>query len=261
MAAGLKARREAEAIRSACEADRKELIRKGSALDNRESRLHEKEEHLDREIKTKAENLIKADRTKLEWEYKTRVHDNDRWTKTKQAELSKKYKTMTVTYQVEFMAVLIYGLISSILQVITTPIIREDILTFFTGLWKGIVGLYYLIESLGRNAAGLAYLIENPTASSVVYWIVLIAVIVVLIGGVVFGFGFVLFLYGGYVRDNQWDRHTAIAVIADVATTLFLVEEIRAWIPINLIAIQMLLFLMYSGMRAWIQHSREYTII
>ncbi len=251
MAAGLKARSEAEVIRSACEADRKDLTRKESDLADRESRLREKEDCLDREIKTEAENLIKADRTRLEWEYKSRRLDNDRQTKAKQAELSKKYKTMTVTYQVEFLAVLIYGLISSILQAVTTPIIREDILTFFTGLWKGIVGLYSLIESLGRNVAGLAYLIENPTASSVVYWIVLIVVIVVLIGVILFGLGIVLFLYGGYVRENQWDRHTVIVITMDIAVTLFLAEEIRIWIPINLIVIQIILLLLYSGIRGF----------
>lgn len=252
MAAGLKAKREAEAIRSACEADRKELIHKESALADRESRLRENEDHIDREIKSKAEDLIKADRTRLEWEYKTRMLDNDRLTKSKQAELSKKYKTMTVTYQVEFLAVLIYGLISSILQAITTPVIQADIVAFFIVIWKGIVGLYSLIEDLGRNAARVAYLIENPTASDIVYWILLIVVMVVLIGVTLFGLGFVLFLYGGYVRENQWDRHTVITITADIAVTFFLAKEIRMWIPINHIVIQILIFLGYSGIRAWI---------
>ena len=252
MAAGLKARREAEAIRSACEADRRELIRKGSALDNRESRLREKEEHLDLEIKTKAENLIKADRTRLEWEYKNRIQDNDHQTKAKQAELSKKYKTMTVTYQVEFMAVLIYGLISSILQAITLPVIREDTVSFFTGFWNGIVGFYGLIENIGHNAAGLATLIDNPIASGIVYWILLIVVMVLLIGSILFGLGFVIFLYGSYVRENQWDKHTVIAITMDIAITLFLAEEIRALIPVNLVVIQVGLFLVYSGIRAYI---------
>ena len=249
MAAGLNARSEAEAIRSACEADRQELIRKESVLADRERRLREKEACLDLEIKTKAENLIKADRTRLEWEYKSRRQDNDRQTKSKQEELSKKYKIMTVTYQVEFMTVLIYGLISSILQAITTPIIQEDIVTFFTGIWECIVGLYGLIENLGRNAAGLAYFIDTPTASGVVYWIVLIVVIVVLIGVILFGLGFVLFLYGSYVRENQWDRHTVIAITADIAVTLFLVEEIRNILPLNLAALQILIFIVYSLLR------------
>ena len=257
MAAGLKARSEAEAIKSACDADRQELIRKESVLADRESKLREKEDHFEREINSKAEKMIKADRTRLEWEYKSRSQDNDRQTKAKQDELSKKYKTMTATYKVEFMAVLIYGVISSILQAITTPVIIEDIISFFTGLWKGIVGLYTLIEMLARNVSGLAYLIENPTASGVVYWIALIVVMVVLIGVVLFGLGFVLFLYGSYVRENQWDRHTVIAIIADIAVTLFLAEEIRTWIPINLIVIQVGIFLVYSLIRARIQRVRS----
>lgn len=80
---------------------------------------------------------------------------------------------------------------------------------------------------------------------------------VVLIGVVLFGLGFVLFLYGSYVRENQWDRHTVIAIIADIAVTLFLAEEIRTWIPINLIVIQVGMFLVYSLIRARIQRVRS----
>lgn len=257
MAAGLKAKREAEAIRSACDADRQELIRKESALDNRESKLNEKEDHIDREIKTKAENLIKADRTRLEWEYKIRMQDNDRHTKAKQDELSKKYKTMTVTCKVEFMVVLIYGVISSILQAVTTPVIREDIVTFFTGIWKGIVGLYTLIEMLARNVAGLANYIEDPTASGIVYWIICVAIMAVLILAILFGLGLVLFRYGRYVRENQWDMYTVIAITVDIAVTLFLAEEIRRLIPINMVVIQAVILLIYSLIRARIRHVRS----
>ncbi len=257
MAAGLKAKSEAETIRSACEEDRQGLIRKESALADRESRLHEKEDHLDREIKTKAENLIKAERTRLEWEYKSRIKDNDCQTKAKQDELSKKYKTMTVTYKVEFMVVLFYGLISSILKVVTTSVIREDIVTFITGLWKGIVGLYSLIEMLARNVAGLANLIEDTTASGIVYWIICVAIMAVLILAILIGVGLVLICYGRYVRENQWDRHTVTVITVDIAVTLFLAEEIRRLIPVNLVVIQAVIFLLYSGVRARIRHVRS----
>lgn len=186
---------------------------------------------------------------KVEREYKSRIQDNNRQTKAKQAELSKKYKTMTGTYKVGFMAVLIYGVISSILQLVTTPVIQEDIVAFFTGLWKCGVGLYGLIEKLGRNAAGLAYLIENLTASGIVYWIICVAIMVVLILAILFGSGFVIFLYGGYVRENQWDRHTMIAITTDIAITLFLAEEIRRLLPVNLVIIQISFFVVYSWFR------------
>ena len=257
MAAGLKAKSEAEAIRSACEADRQELIHKESALANRESKLNEKEDHIDREIKTKAENLIKADRTRLEWEYKSRIKDNDCQTKAQQDELSKKYKNMTVTYKVEFMAVLIYGFISSILQSVTTPVITEDIISFFTGLWKGIVGLYSLIEMLARNVASLANYIEDPTASGIVYWIICVAIMAVLILAILFGLGLVIFHYGRYVRENQWDMYTVIVITVDIAVTLFLAEEIKRLIPINMVVIQAVILLIYSLIRARIRHVRN----
>lgn len=189
---------------------------------------------------------------KVEREYKSRIQDNNRQTKAKQAELSKKYKTMTVTYKVGFMAVLIYGVISSILQLVTTPVIQEDIVAFFTRLWKCGVGLYGLIEKLGRNAAGLAYLIENLTASGIVYWIICVAIMVVLSLAILFGSGFVIFLYGGYVRENQWDRHTMIAITTDIAITLFLAEEIRRLLPVNLVIIQISFFVVYSWFRYFI---------
>ena len=252
MAAGLKAKRAAEAIRSACDADRQELIRKESALADRESRLREKEDHIDREIKSKAEDLIKADRARLEREYKSRSQDNDRQTKAKQDELSKKYKTMMVTYKIEFMAVLIYGLISSILQAITTPVITEDIISFFTGLWKGIVGLYTLIEMLARNVAGLANYIDDLTASGIVYGIICVAIMAVLILAILFGLGLVLFRYGRYVRENQWDMYTVIAITVEIAITLFLAEEIKRLLPVNLIIIQISFFIFYSWFRYFI---------
>ncbi len=58
------------------------------------------------------------------------------------------------------------------------------------------------------------------------------------------------------VREHQWDRHTVIVVVADLAVTMFLAGEVRRVVPVNLTLMQMLLFLVYSGARAWLQHLR-----
>lgn len=49
---------------------------------------------------------------------------------------------------------------------------------------------------------------------------------------------------------------TVIAVVADLAVTMFLAGEIRSVVPVNLMLMQVLLFLGYSGARAWLQHLR-----
>lgn len=67
---------------------------------------------------------------------------------------------------------------------------------------------------------------------------------------------YIIYRYATYLREHQWDRHTVIVVVADLAVTMFLAGEVRRVVPVNLMLMQMLLFLVYSGARAWIQHSR-----
>ena len=77
-----------------------------------------------------------------------------------------------------------------------------------------------------------------------------------IIGAVVAGMVYVTYRYANYMKEHQWDRHTVIAIVADLAVTMFLAGEIRSVISVNLILIQLFLFLGYSGIRAWIQHSQ-----
>lgn len=69
---------------------------------------------------------------------------------------------------------------------------------------------------------------------------------VVLILTILIGLVLLLIRYGRYVRENQWDMYTVIAITVDIAVTLFFAEHIRALISVNLIVIQAGIFLVYS---------------
>ena len=245
----LKLQRESEDKVSACN-------RQAEILAACESKVRDREENLEREIKNKAENMIKSDRQRLEWEYKEQKKKASREYKEKASAIIKKYDTMTKTYYVELVSLVMFGLIASLSQVWKEPVIAEDTENFFSGLWSILVTGYELIEYAGRSIAGVAEAIDNPAASAVLYWVICILVIVAIIGAVGTGILFVSYRYAAYIREHQWDRHTVIAVVADLAVTMFLAGEIRRVVPVNLILMQVLLFLGYSGARAWIQHSR-----
>ncbi|MBQ6018065.1 MAG: hypothetical protein IJL19_09310 [Clostridiales bacterium] len=87
-------------------------------------------------------------------------------------------------------------------------------------------------------------------------WVIFVLVIVTIIGVVVAGIVYVIYRYATYMKEHQWDRHTVMSVVADLAVTMFLAGEIRSMVPVNLILMQILIFLGYSGIRAWIQHSQ-----
>lgn len=243
-------RREAEDKVSACN-------KQAGILAAREQLVSKREEDLDREITAKAENMIKGDRQRLEWEYKEHKRKVSQEHKTKTEAIIKKYDIMTKTYYVELIALVVFSMIASLSQIVKEPVIADDITDFFSGLWNILVSGYELVEYAGRSVAGVAEAIDNPTASTVVYWVICVLVIVTIIGSVGSGAIYVTYRYSSYMREHQWDRHTVIAVVADLAVTLFLADEIRNMIPVNLMLIQIAMFLSYSGMRAWIQYSQD----
>lgn len=249
MQGALKLQKEAEDKVSACKAQ-------AEILDAREKKVVGREDNLDREIKNKAENMIKGDRQRLEWEYKEHKRKVSQEYKTKTESITKKYDIMTKTYYVELVSLVIFSLIATISQVWKEPVIAEDTATFFSGLWNIVVTGYGLTEYAGHSIASVTEAIENPTVAAVLYWVICILVIVTIIGAVGAGIVYVIFRYATYVREHQWDRHTVIAIVANLAVTMFLAGEIRSVVPVNLILMQILIFLGYSGIRAWIQHSQ-----
>ncbi len=247
MQEALKLQREAEDKVSACN-------RRAEILTARESKVSDREDNLDREIKSKAENMIKSDRQRLEWEYKEHKGKASQEYKSKATAITKKYDTMTKTYYVELASLVLFSLIATISQVWKEPVIAEDTATFFSGLWNIVVTGYGLTEYAGHSIASVTEAIENPTAAAVLYWVICILVIVAIIGAVGAGIVYVIYRYATYIREHQWDRHTVIAVVADLAVTMFLAGEIKSVIPVNVILMQILIFLGYSGGRAWIVH-------
>lgn len=250
MEEALKLQRESEDKVSACN-------RQAEILAACESKVRDREENLEREIKNKAENMIKSQRQRLELEYKEHKRKASQEFKAKASAITKKYDTMTKTYYVELISLVIFSLIATLSQVWKEPVITEDMATFFSGLWNIVVTGYGLTEYAGRSIASVTEMINNPTVSAVLYWVICILVIVTIIGAVGAGIVYITYRYVNYMIEHQWDRHTVIVVVADLAVTMFLAREIRSMIPINLVLIQIVGFLIYSGMRALYEYKKE----
>ncbi len=244
-------------MRSACEEERKILSEKKSELDARERKVSSCEANLSREIATKAEEITKEKRESLEQEYKNRKKELESSYEKRKSLLSNQYKKMTVTYKAEFTALLLYGLISTVMQVLTTPVIVEEFISFFRGLWNGVTGYIHLANDAGKGMASIADYITNPSVSTILHGLLYIVVAGTIIGVAGLGILYITFTYWDYIHEHQWDRHTVIAIVVILAVTLFLPEELASLMPLNLLLIQILVFLAYSGARAWIHRKRE----
>ena len=247
--AGEKALKEAETIRSNFEC-------KQSELDDREAEIRRKEGELEIEIDTEAENRIVDARNELEEEYKRKEEHIWHMSQLREQATADKYKKLTVRYQAEFTILLFYGVIVTALKAIATPEIIEDVINFFSFWWKALVDFVLNVIGFGHSVAKLSEYIPNPTVASIVFWMVLILIAGIAIGIVFLTILSVIIIYVRYLKENQFDRYTVIAAITALAFTVFLSGVIKGIAPVNLFALQIGLFLSYSGVRAWIARKK-----
>ena len=247
--AGEKALKEAETIRSNFEC-------KQSELDDREAEIRRKEGELEIEIDTEAENRIVDARNELEEEYKRKEEHIWHMSQLREQATADKYKKLTVRYQVEFTILLFYGVIVTVLQAIATPKLMEGAIQFITYWFQVLVDFDANVIGFGHKVANISSLIPNPTASGIVFWVLLILISGIVIGIVYLTIYSVIITYVRYLKANQFDRYTVIAAITVLAFTVFLANVIKGIAPINLFAIQIGLFLAYSGVRALVVSRR-----
>lgn len=249
MKAGEKAQREAERIRTALEGKQEEL-------DIREADIKQQERELTIEIEKEAEILTEGLRFDLVADFEQKNNDRDREYKMMERELSNKYRKLTVRYQTEFTIILFYGVLVTALKAIATPELVGDVIQFFVHWWQALIDFVVGVIGFGHKVANVSGFIPNPTAASIVFWVLLILISVIVIGIVYLTIYCVIITYVRYLKVKQFDRYTVIAVITTLAFTVFLANVIKGIAPINLFTIQIGLFLIYSGTRAWVARKK-----
>ena len=244
-----KALREADAIKAILEG-------REAQLDEREAEIKRKEGDLETEIETEATKRIFDVRYKLNEEHKRNEEHIWHMSQLREQATADKYKKLTIRYQVEFAIILFYGVIVTALQVIATPKLIEGAIQFITYWFKALVDFDANVIGFGHKVANISSLIPNPTAAGIVFWVLLILISVIVIGIVYLTIYSIIILYVRYLKANQFDRYTVIAAITALAFTVFLANVIKGIAPINLFAIQIGLFLAYSGVRALVVSRR-----
>ena len=244
MAEAQKARSEAEQIRA-------DLEGKEEELDNREAEIERQESELSQEIEKEAEILTEGLRHDLEDEFKRKEEHIWHMSHLREQATADKYKKLTIRYQAEFTIVLFYAVIATALKVISTPEIIADAIQFFVNLWNTLVGFVVDVIGFGHTVAGISQLIPNPTVAGIVFWVLQILISAVAIGIVFLTIYSLIITYVRYMKANQFDRYTVIVAITVLAFAVFLAGVIKGITPINLFALQISLFLIFSGIRAW----------
>ena len=148
------------------------------------------------------------------------------------------------------MIILFYGVIVTALPAIATPKLMEGAIKFIVYWFQALVDFDANVIGFGNKVANMSSLIPDPTASGIIFWVLLILISVIVIRIVYLTIYSGIILYVRYLKENQFDKYTVIADITALAFTILLANVIKVIAPINLFAFQIGLFLAYSGIRA-----------
>lgn len=221
---------------------RKEYQQKFRELEREQSRAEQRENEAS-SLKKSLQAQIKA--------------EAERMTKDKHKSLENEYKAITAGHEGVMLGSLLYGVLCTLFTAWHSKAFVSDFKTFFTTVWSFICLCAEKLLELAKWASQLGDKIPQPVVAVIVHWLILIAVILLAGGGVMV----LLFIGGKYAyatyRDEYADTTSLAVALISLALSIFFAEEIRAFVPINLLLLLIITHVLYVGVRWYIKGYRE----
>ena len=101
-------------------------------------------------------------------------------------ELDRKFKAQTASYDSFLLGLLLYGVLTTVFTAVRSEVFVSDFKTFFVAIWQFIVNALQLLFKGGQWASQLGDKIPQPVVATIVHYLLLI----VFVGGIAIGVGF-----------------------------------------------------------------------
>lgn len=240
------ARQEAKAAVSAVKEQyankQAELERKIASAEYRERQASTLEANLSHQADTRAQKLAENKLKALQGEYEA-----------KKRSLDSEYKTLTVGYEGFLLGCLLYGVLVTLFTAVRSEAFISDFKTFFITIWHFIVWLVESLVSLGEWASQLGDMIPQPIVAFIVHWLLWILACIGL------GIVIVIFVLTGFFKWLEWFKENQADLVAlsvslvSLALIIFFAEVFKAFLPVNLLLLLLLVQIVTMGIRAYIQ--------
>ena len=164
---------------------------------------------------------------------------------------------MTTGYESIMFLLAWYSIATTLFTAILSPIFLNDCITLFSTIGKGMASLFREFVTGADSFGQLSNGISNSIISWIVYW--LIAAIVMGILFIITGFLIIGIAYqvGKIYRKYCWDIISIMVVIMSTAIVIYFGKWIKSVLPINLIALLLLMQVVYIGIRCYVKDWRE----
>lgn len=233
---------EVSAVKEECAKRERIAESKAQEADRLKSHLKAVEADLSGQIDKKAQNLVESKLNALHGVYEA-----------KQRSLDRKFKAKTASYDSCMLGLLLYGVLTTVFTAVRSEAFVSDFKTFFMVIWQFIVNAFQLLLKGGQWASQLGDKIPQPVVATIVHYLLLI----VFVGGIAIGVGFLIFLGASKVfefyTEDYADTMSLAVFLISLAVSVYFAEPIRAVIPINLLLLLILVHIVYVLIRWYVK--------
>lgn len=168
-------------------------------------------------------------------------------------ELDRKFKAQTASYDSFLLGLLLYGVLTTVFTAVRSEAFVSDFKAFFIAIWQFLVNAFQLLLKGGQWASKLGDMIPQQVVATIVHYLLLI----VFVGGIAIGVGFLIFLGASKVfefyTEDYADTMSLAVFLISLAVSVYFAELIRALIPINLLLLLILVHIVYVLIRWYVK--------
>ena len=172
---------------------------------------------------------------------------------SRKKELDSKFKAQSLSYDGFVLGLLLYGVLTTVFTAIRSEQFVSDFKAFFIAIWQFLVNAFQLLLKGGQWASQLGDKIPQPVVATIVHYLLLI----VFVGGIAIGVGFLIFLGASKVfefyTEDYADTMSLAVFLISLAVSVYFAEFIRAVIPINLLLLLILVHIVYVLIRWYVK--------
>lgn len=208
-------------------------------------------------IKSKAEALISQAETTIKSQNELIMQKAEEMYQRKKTSLKTAYKSKEMALEGSFFVTIIYGVLITLFTAVRSKVFVSDFKSFVMAIWNVLQVLFGFTLKVSKQVAQLGDMIQQPILATIVHWVLLIVVMVLMCGGLgVLIIGGSISAFNGYTKKLEFaDVWSLFMFLVILGLSVFFADEIRAFVPINLLLLNVMMHAIYVFMR-W--YNQEY---
>ena len=162
--------------------------------------------------------------------------------------LDKEYEVKTAAHSTILYGTILYSIILTILSAVTSELFISDVKEFFSVLWEILSASVSDTKTTFTDIGKMCSNIDNPILQKIIY-VILLVVIIVIMFIIAIIIGYLIYSYIRWYREEIADYISLFMAFSVFAISTTLSEYIKEQLPINLILLNIIIHLTYTGFR------------